>query len=117
MAVAALYYGLGGIAVMILLIMIYIAYASYFVFTTDNIVFRVVAYITVLLAAWFVGLIYATIPDFFKSLRLRGDLVECKRKVGEIYRITAECSTRVCKDVEEKVREAIACIEAVKENI
>jgi len=33
MAVAALYYGLGGVAVMILLIMVYIAYASYFVFT------------------------------------------------------------------------------------
>jgi len=74
-------------------------------------------YITVLLAAWFVGLIYATIPDFFKSLRLRGDLVECKRKVGEIYRITAECGVKSCKEVEEKVREAVACIEAVKENI
>jgi hypothetical protein len=58
----ALYYGYGGIAVLIMLLILYIIYATSFIFTTDNNVLKFIAYITVLLDAWFIGVIYASIP-------------------------------------------------------
>jgi hypothetical protein len=58
----ALYYGYVGIAVLIMLLILYIIYATSFIFTTDNNVLKFVAYITVLLDAWFIGIIYASIP-------------------------------------------------------
>jgi len=58
----ALYYGYGGIAVLVMLLILYIIYATSFIFTTDNNVLKFIAYITVLLDAWFIGVIYASIP-------------------------------------------------------
>jgi hypothetical protein len=58
----ALYYGYVGIAVLIMLLILYIIYATSFIFTTDNNVLKFIAYITVLLDAWFIGVIYASIP-------------------------------------------------------
>ena len=58
----ALYYGYVGIAVLIMLLILYIIYATSFIFTTDNDVLKFIAYITVLLDAWFIGVIYASIP-------------------------------------------------------
>jgi hypothetical protein len=57
-----LYYGYVGIAVLIMLLILYIIYATSFIFTTDNNVLKFIAYITVLLDAWFIGVIYASIP-------------------------------------------------------
>jgi hypothetical protein len=58
----ALYYGYVGIAVLIMLLILYIIYATSFIFTTDNNVLKFIAYITVLLDAWFIGVIHANIP-------------------------------------------------------
>jgi hypothetical protein len=58
----ALYYGYAGIAVLVMLLILYIIYATSFIFTTDNNVLKFIAYITVLLDAWFIGVIYASIP-------------------------------------------------------
>jgi len=57
----ALYYGYVGIAVLIMLLILYIIYATSFIFTTDNNVLKFIAYITVLLDAWFIGVIHASI--------------------------------------------------------
>ena len=58
----ALYYGYGGTAVLIMLLILYIIYATSFIFTTDNNVLKFIAYITVVLDAWFIGVIHASIP-------------------------------------------------------
>jgi len=44
-----------------MLLILYIIYASAFIFTTDNNVLKFIAYITVLLDAWFIGVIHASI--------------------------------------------------------
>ena len=58
----ALYYGYVGIAVLVMLLILYIIYATSFIFTTDNNVLKFIVYITVLLDAWFIGVIHASIP-------------------------------------------------------
>jgi membrane protein YdbS with pleckstrin-like domain len=58
----ALYYAYGGIAVLVLLLIAYIIHASLFIFTTDNNILKFVAYITVLFAAWLIGVIYGSTP-------------------------------------------------------
>jgi hypothetical protein len=57
----ALYYGYVGIAVLVMLLILYIIYASAFIFTTDNNVLKFIVYITVLLDTWFIGVIHASI--------------------------------------------------------
>jgi hypothetical protein len=57
------YYGIGGIAVLVMLLSIYLIYASAAVFTSHNTVVKAVAYITVLLDAGFIGFIFDVLPS------------------------------------------------------
>jgi ABC-type nickel/cobalt efflux system permease component RcnA len=58
----ALYYGYAGVAVLVMLLILYIIHASTFIFTTDNNILKYIAYITVLFAAWLIGVIYGSTP-------------------------------------------------------
>ena len=58
-----LYYGYVGIAVLVMLLILYIIYATSFIFTTDNNVLKFIAYITVLLDTWFIGVIHASMAE------------------------------------------------------
>ena len=46
-----------------MLLILYIIYASAFIFTTDNDVLKFIVYITVLLDAWFIGVIHASMAE------------------------------------------------------
>jgi len=53
-----IYYGLAGLAVLAILLGIYLIYASIAVFTNNSVVVKLLAYITAILDAGFIG--YAT---------------------------------------------------------
>jgi len=71
----ALWYLYAGIAIIIMLLALYLFYASNVVFTSDSVMWKSVAYVTALLDAWFIGVIFGTLSS--------NDVCGCEENTNE----------------------------------
>jgi hypothetical protein len=108
------------LATLIAVLIIWLIYASTFVLTSDDAVYKTLAYITAVLDAWFLGALYGAIKLLINQPdkdEIRAGLDMCEKKVASISAATRRCGRNVRKVVDSYVYDMLMCIDAIRKKL
>jgi hypothetical protein len=111
-------------ATLVVVLIIWLGYASNIVLASDDAVYKTLAYITAILDAWFLGALYGAIkllinqPDCQDVKdEIKAGLDMCEKKVASISAATRRCGRNVRKVVDSNVYDVLTCIDAIRKKL
>ena len=108
------------LATLIVALIGWLIYSSTVMLTSDDAVYKTLAYVTAVLDAWFLGALYGAIkllinqPD---NDEIRTGLDMCEKKMASISAATMRCGRNVRKVVDSYVYDVLTCIEAIRKKL
>jgi len=108
------------LATLIVVLIIWLGYASSIVLTSDNAVYKTLAYITAVLDAWFLGALYGAIKLFINEPdkdEIKTALGMCEKKIASVSAAVRRCGRNVRKVVDSYVYDVLTCIDAIRKKL
>ena len=98
----------------------WLIYASNIVLTSDEAVYKTLAYITAVLDAWFLGALYGAVKVFINQPdkdEIKTALDMCEKKIASVSAAVRRCGRNVRKVVDSYVYDMLICIDAIRKKL
>ena len=108
------------LATLIVVLIIWLGYASSIVLTSNDAVYKTLAYITAVLDAWFLGALYGAIKLFINEPdkdEIKTALDMCEKKIASVSAAVRRCGRNVRKVVDSNVHDMLTCIDAIRKKL
>ena len=108
------------LATLVVVLTVWLVYASSVVLTSGDAVYKTLAYITAVLDAWFLGALYGAVKVLINQLdkdEIRAGLDMCEKKAAAISAATRRCGKNVRKAVDSNVYDVLTCIDAIRKKL